>query len=594
MTHSSKQIPNLVDILQQKSSTHPDQNAFDFVVDGENQVESISYFELVRRSRTIAARLQELRAEGERAILLFPPGFDFITAFTGCLFAGTVAVPTYPPDISRLERSLPRFLAIVRSAKPAVVLTTTPILALSQFILAQHPDLQHIPWLAVDQLIQDQSAADAWKHPGISPATLAFLQYTSGSTSEPKGVMINHSNLSWQIETIRKAFQLDPDHDRCVIWLPFYHDMGLIGGILTPLYMGVAITLFSPLDFLQRPVRWLNMLSRNKTTVSGGPNFAYELCIRKATPELIQSLDLRSWEVAFNGAEPVRAETLERFAQVFRPCGFNIKAFYPCYGLAEATLLVSGEIRGSGPTILPVQSEALGRHQVMMMDENQPGSQRLVAAGRTWNNHQVVIVDPETGLACQPDDNGLTSVGEIWVSGPSIAQGYWEQPEASQATFYARLPGSPERYLRTGDLGFLHRDELYVTGRIKDLIIVDGLNRYPQDLELTTDKCHPALRPGCSAAFSVEIAGQEQVIVVAEVARRDQLAQIAAQGSVDVTPEAISRSIRSAIATEHDVHVFEVVLLKPGSVPKTSSGKIQRHACKQGYLNGVLERWNPA
>ncbi|MCU0487754.1 MAG: fatty acyl-AMP ligase [Anaerolineales bacterium] len=594
MAHSSKQISNLVDIIQQKSATHPDQVAFDFVVDGESQVESLSYFELERRSLAIAARLQVLRAEGERAILLFPPGFDFIAAFTGCLFAGTIAVPTYPPDISRLERSLPRFMAIVRSAKPAVVLTTTPILALSQFILAQYPDLQRIPWLAVDQLIQDQPAADAWKHPGITPETLAFLQYTSGSTSEPKGVMISHSNLSWQIETIRKAFRLDPDHDRCVIWLPFYHDMGLIGGILTPLYMGVAITLFSPLDFLQRPARWLNLLSRNKTTVSGGPNFAYELCIRKATPELIQSLDLSSWKIAFNGAEPVRAETLERFAQVFQPCGFNIKSFYPCYGLAEATLLVSGVDRGHGPSILHVQSEALGQRLVHPVEENQPGSQRLVGAGHAWNNHQVAIVDPETGQACQPDQNGLTKVGEIWVSGPSIAQGYWERPEASQDTFAARLPGSPEQYLRTGDLGFLHWDELYVTGRIKDLIIVDGLNRYPQDLELTTDKCHPGLRPGCSAAFSVEITGQEQVVVVAEVARGNQLAQIAAQGDVEVSSEAISRSIRRAIAAEHDVHVFDVVLLKPGSVPKTSSGKIQRQACKQGYLRGTLDRWSPA
>ncbi len=396
-----------------------------------------------------------------------------------------------------------------------------------------------------------------------------------------------------QLEMICQSFDLRIESDNVVSWLPFYHDMGLIGGILGTLYIGGTNTLMSPLDFLQRPLRWLQAITRTKATISGGPNFAYELCARKVTAAQKENLDLSSWEVAFNGAEPVRADTLQRFAQAFEVCGFRPQSFYPCYGLAEATLLVSGGKRYQSPTVLNLNPDALACHQVVLVEESEPDALRLVGCGHAWLGQKIVIVDPDNLTPCPEDENGVTSVGEIWVTGQSIAQGYWNRPDESERTFYARLPGFEGRFLRTGDLGFLKHAELFVTGRIKDMIIIDGLNHYPQDIESTIEKCHPAVRPGCSAAFSVDVDGEEQLVVVAEVARANQLVELASQFQVDNSPEEIVQSIRKSISNQHDLRAYQVILLKPGSVPKTSSGKIQRHACKAGYLGGTLEIWKP-
>jgi acyl-CoA synthetase (AMP-forming)/AMP-acid ligase II len=583
----------MIDMLHQRVGQHPEKLAFEFLLDGENQTASLSYGELDLQARAIAATLQNLNIVGERVLLLFPPGLDYITAFWGCQYAGAIAVPTYPPDVTRLERSMPRFISIVNNAQPRVVLTTSPILALTQFLIAQFPELQGVHWLATDNLAKDASASTSWKYPDVNPDSLSFLQYTSGSTAEPKGVMLTHGNLIHQLEAIGYAFDLQGGLDRAVFWLPFYHDMGLIGGILGSLYFGLTATLMSPLDFLQRPLRWLQAITRVKASVSGGPNFAYELCVRKVTPAQKETLDLSSWNLAFNGAEPVRMDTLKRFAKAFEPCGFRLENFYPCYGLAEATLLVAGGGRCRGPVILDVRSDALARHQVLPGKSDQEGVNHLVGCGRAWLEHKIMIVDPETLTPCLEDENGNTSVGEIWFAGPSVAQGYWMRPEESERTFYAHLPGVEDRFLRTGDLGFVKGGELFVTGRIKDMIIIDGLNHYPQDIELTIEKCHPALRPGCSAAFSVEHAGQERLVVVAEVARGSHLEELAQQESVDMSAEAIIQVIRKAISNQHDLRTQDIVLLKPGSVSKTSSGKIQRHACKAGYIAGTLELWKP-
>jgi acyl-CoA synthetase (AMP-forming)/AMP-acid ligase II len=384
-----------------------------------------------------------------------------------------------------------------------------------------------------------------------------------------------------------------------------YHDMGLIGNLLQPLYVGASSVLMSPIAFLQRPIRWLNAISHYRARTSGGPNFGYDLCVRAVTDEQRGALDLSSWEVAYNGAEPIRSETLERFAATFEPCGFRWQAFYPTYGLAESTLFVSGGHWSAPPVLLTVDADALHQHRVVVAEAGQAGpgdrgdaAQRtLVGCGRNpaGSDGTILIVDPESGMPCAPDQ-----VGEIWVSGSHVAQGYWGRPAETARTFRASLSGPDEEpFLRTGDLGFIRDGELFVTGRIKDLIILNGQNHYPEDIELTVETSHPALRPGRCAAFAAERGGQEHLVVAAEVQRHyrpEQLRTDGSDGSLASSrlppeiDEAI-RSIRGAVARRHDASVSEVLLLKPGGIPTTSSGKIQRHACRAGYLAETLDVW---
>jgi acyl-CoA synthetase (AMP-forming)/AMP-acid ligase II len=364
-----------------------------------------------------------------------------------------------------------------------------------------------------------------------------------------------------------------------VSWLPLYHDLGLIGGILQSIYAGFPIIFMSPVAFLQRPLRWLQAISRTRATVSGGPPFAYDLCVRKITPEQRATLDLSSWSQAVIGAEPVRYESLERFAAAFAPCGFRREAFHPCYGLAEATLLAAGGLKAAPPVVFTVQSAALEHDRVVAAPRAEKGAQTLVGYGQDLEGQEIVIAHPETQTRCSPDE-----VGEIWIAGPSVAQGYWNQPEDTERIFGAYLADTREGpFLRTGDLGFLKDGELFVTGRLKDLIIVDGRNNYPQDVELTVEQSHPSLRPGCCAAFSVDIAGYEQLVILVEVERHYQPMR---QHLPDTSE--IVQAIRRAVAESHELRVYAVSLLKPGSIPKTSSGKIQRHACRVQFLTGNL------
>lgn len=584
----------VVDLVRKSAEELVEKPAFRFLLDGEDQESVLSYQDLDRHARAIAVYLQYHGGPYKRILLLYPPSLDYISAFLGCLYAGAIAIPTYPPDVSRLERSLPRFLAIVNDAQPDLIMTTSPILAMSQFITMQHPKLQQIQWIATDMITSDLELGDDWQAPPLEPDSLAFLQYTSGSTADPKGVMLSHGNLIHQLEQINQAFRLDPEKDKAVFWLPFYHDMGLIGGILGTLYSGASTTMLSPLDFLQRPYRWLNAISKTKATVSGGPNFAYDLCIRKITDAQKATLDLSNWKLAFNGAEPVRADTMKRFAEAFAVCGFRIENFYPCYGLAEATLLVTGSVRNRHPKVLKLHANALSENKIIeVRDGDADETVDLVGCGFPYLEQEVVIVDPETQSQCPVDENQATLVGEIWVSGLSVAQGYWNKPEESEKIFRARLNGSDRQYLRTGDLGFIKDGQLFVTGRVKDLIIIDGLNHYPQDIELTVEQSHPALRPGCSAAFSVEINGREELIVVAEVAKAKQLSDIHDKEGFDISPNAIMQAVKQAISANHDLKIYDLVLLKPGSISKTSSGKIQRHASKKDYLARTLDIWQP-
>jgi acyl-CoA synthetase (AMP-forming)/AMP-acid ligase II len=472
-----------------------------------------------------------------------------------------------------------RLQAIVASSQAAVALTTTSLLGDIESRFAESPELTELRWLATDNITSDQAAA--WQEPEVSSDTLAFLQYTSGSTGTPKGVMVSHGNLLHNSAMIHKSFA-DTPNSQGVSWLPPYHDMGLIGGVLQPLYVGAPMVLMSPLAFLQKPLRWLQAISHYKATTSGGPNFAYDLCIRKITPEQLASLDLSSWEVAFTGAEPVRAETLEQFAATFDPCGFRKEAFHPCYGMAETTLIVSGGLRTVPPVIRKIDGAALEQNRVVPAVRKQESIRGFVGCGQNLLDQKILIVDPESLTPCPAD-----KVGEIWVSGPSIAQGYWNRPEETQQTFQAYLADTGDGpFLRTGDLGFLQDGELFITGRIKDVIIIRGQNHYPQDIELTVEKSHPALRPGCGAAFAVEVKGSERLVIVQEV-ERSYLRKL------DVNE--VVGSIRQAVAAEHALQIYATVLVKTGSIPKTSSGKIQRYACRAGFLAGslnVVEDWS--
>lgn len=568
-TGNGHQFSTLVDLLRYRALHQPDKRGYTFLTHGETPSTHLTYQELDRLARAIAAELQRQNAAGERALLLYPPGLEFIAAFFGCLYAGVVAVPAYPP---RPNQKMSRLQAIVENAQARFALTITSLLANIERLLTQNPLLEPITWLTTDTIVSD--LASDWQEPSCDKNTLAFLQYTSGSTGDPKGVMISHGNLLYNSALINRCFEDTPESVG-VSWLPPYHDMGLIGGVLQPLYVGAPMILMSPVDFLQKPLRWLQAISRYKATTSGGPNFAYDLCVSKITAKQKETLDLRSWEFAFTGAEPVRAETIERFVAAFEPCGFRRQAFYPCYGMAETTLFLSGGLKNAMPVICQVEGAALEQNQVVPA-RGEIGSRTLVGCGRTWLEEKIAIINPDSLTRCPPGQ-----VGEIWVSGPSVAQGYWNRPEATAYSFNAYLADTGKRpFMRTGDLGFVQDGELFVIGRLKDLIIIRGSNHYPQDIELTVEQSHPALRAGCGAAFSVEVKGEERLVVVQEVERRYLR-------NLDV--EEVLGNIRQALVAQHGLQLYKAILVKTGTIPKTSSGKIQRHACRAKFLEGTLD-----
>ncbi|MCU0532510.1 MAG: fatty acyl-AMP ligase [Hydrococcus sp. Prado102] len=570
------EFSTLVDLLRYRAQAQIDRRAYTFLQDGETEDASLTYQELDRRARAIAARLQSIVAPGDRALLLYPSGLEFISAFFGCLYAGVVAVPAYPP---KRNQKMSRLQAIVADAQAKVALTTTSELTNIEPRIAENPELLALQWLATDAIASD--LASDWQEPNLCGDDLAFLQYTSGSTGNPKGVIVTHSNLMHNEQAIEMSFG-HSDKTVFVGWLPLFHDMGLIGNVLQPLYLGIPCILMPPVAFLQKPFRWLQAISRYRGTTSGGPNFAYDLCMRKITPEQKASLDLSSWEVAFNGSEPIRAETLEQFATAFESCGFQKEAFYPCYGMAEATLFITGGLKTDLPVVSAVAPTALEQNQVVASIAKQENVRKIVGCGRTWLEHKIAIVEPESLTRCSGGQ-----VGEIWVAGASVAGGYWQKSEQTEQTFNAYLADTKEGpYLRTGDLGFVQHGELFVTGRLKDVIIIRGRNHYPQDIEQTVEKSHPALRSGCGAAFSVEDKGQERLVVVQEV-ERSFLRKLNVNDVIG--------SIRQAVTQEHDLEVYAVLLLKPGSIPKTSSGKLRRYACRAGFLAGsldVVEDWS--
>ena len=558
---------SLIELLRARAMEHGARPAFRYLADGESEESRLTYEELELRARAIAATLAPQRAAGERALLFYSGGLEFIAAFWGCLYAGVVAVPVFP---ARLHRQIPRLLAIAADCEARFVLTTAKIRRQAEDLFKRAPEIKKLQWLATDDL--PAASASEWRDPGATLETLAFLQYTSGSTAAPRGVMVTHGNLLHNLESLREVFQFSAESIG-VTWLPHYHDMGLIGGLLQPVYAGGEMIAMPPSAFLQRPIRWLAAVARYRATTMVAPNFAYELCAQKISAEQRASLDLSSVNVALCGAEPVRPDTLAQFNKMFGPCGFRQEAFRPAYGLAEATLIVSGHSDGGAPFAPAVLAEELQRNRVKPAQEGSAGSRVLMGCGGIAPGLNVAIVDPETLAPCASD-----RVGEIWVSGPSVARGYWRRPADTRETFGAHLATGEGPYLRTGDLGFLDRGQLFVTGRLKDLIIIRGSNHYPQDLEHSVERSHRALRPACGAAFSIDDNGSERLVIVQEVNQR-----------ASVPNEDVVAAIRRALTESHEVQPDAVVLIEPRSIPRTSSGKIQRYACREAFLAGTLD-----
>ena len=563
--------PTLNALVRNRALTQPDAIAYTFLRDGE--ADALTYAELDQRAHHLAAVLRSHANPGTRALLICPPGLDYIVGFFGCLYAGIVVVPTYPP---RLNRPDARLNAILADSQATLALTTPEILAGSERRFAHTPELATLHWIDLTAVTAEAAQVEpvdsAAINADVEGRALAFLQYTSGSTAMPRGCMLTHRNLLHNLGLIRDAFEVTP-RDVGVIWLPPYHDMGLIGGILTPLYGGFPVTLMAPVAFLQRPLRWLQAISRTRATISGGPNSAFEYCARQISPEAARELDLSSWDVAFIGAEPIRTDTLERFARAFEPSGFRREAFHPCYGMAENTLMITGGMKGRRPVSIQVDRAALEQRRIVRVDEAEVEAQDLVSCGRVMGTQHLHVVDPLSGRACVSGE-----IGELWLAGDSVAAGYWNQSEQSQAAFQARLDGDSNPYLRTGDLGCVIDSEVYVTGRLKEVIIIRGRNFYPQDIEQAALASHPALLPDASAAFAVPGDGEEQLVLVQEIDRHTKASDW----------DHIAAAARGGVADAHRVRVHTVVLVRPGSIPKTSSGKIQRLACRAKYLAGEL------
>jgi acyl-CoA synthetase (AMP-forming)/AMP-acid ligase II len=539
----------MAEVLRVRADHTPDALAFGFLVDGDEEASRLTYAGLDREARAVAAALQDVAGPGDRALLLYAPGLAFAAAFFGCQYAGVVPVPAYPPRPDRIAQSRETLLALAADCAPRVTLTdgiTAPFVP-AEFAVRR---------IVTDVL--DLAGARRWREPAFDPDALALLQYTSGSTAAPRGVMVTHRNLIHNEALINTALEhCGPGGG--VSWLPPYHDLGLIGGLLQAVYHGGWCRVMSPVTMLMDPVRWLRAITRYRSDTSGGPNFAFDFCTQRVTPEEKAALDLSHWSVAAIGSEPVSPQTLAGFAAAFAPCGFRPETFFPCYGLAEATLFVTGGPKAAAPVVRQFD-----------------GARPVVGCGRTWPGQEVRIVDPDSRTV-RPDGE----VGEIWLRGPSVAAGYWNRPAETDETFRTRLAPGEGPFLRTGDLGVLDAGELFVTGRTKDLIVIRGRNHYPQDIEATVQAAHPGLRPGCGAAFEVTRDGRPCLVVVQEVDRRCR----------DLDAARVAGDVRQAVAERHELQLGELVLLAPGTIPKTSSGKVRRHRCRAEYETGGLRPW---
>ena len=562
-------IPTLVEVLRSNADERGDKVAFAYLADDDSIDHTATFSQLDRMARGVAAQLQERDAFGKRILLLYPPGIEFIAAFMGCLYAGAVAVPSYPPLPSRLDRSAAsRLSAIVRDSTPALALTTT-VLEARALALFDEMGKGNAPECLVPGLVDD-SRALSWVRPGIDTRSTAFLQYTSGTTAPPKGVPITHANALHNLGLLDATVKITDD-DVGVNWLPPYHDMGLIGGVLQPIYKATSVTLMSPISFLQRPIRWLETISRVRATISGGPNFAYEHCVKRISSDQKAGLDLSCWRVAMNGADDIKPATLEAFSTAFAECGFSAGAWSPCYGMAEATVFVCGGPRGDQPLWRSFDADALELGHAVEPSGEGSRVRHIVPMSDGEGALRVEIVDVSTGTPLSAGN-----IGEIWVQGGSVAREYWNNETATEHYLRAHLGGNGP-FFRTGDLGFVLSGELSVVGRIADQILIGSRSLSARDIEAAAEASDLSLRPNGAAAFVVDTG---KVVVLCEVDRQSL-------GKIDTA--AVIDAIRSRVAWEHQVNLWSVVLLKPGAIPKTSSGKTQRFACRDLFVNGGLE-----
>jgi acyl-CoA synthetase (AMP-forming)/AMP-acid ligase II len=565
-------LSSLAGLLRRRAAMQPENRAYVALSDRGGEEASVTFAELEQRAADLACRIAARAEPGERALLLCPTGVDFMVGFFGCLLAGVIAVPLMLP---RRQSSRDTTGGIVRDCRPRLALAPARLIAGDKGDLVGRIAEPGLHWLAVDDKAETPSARLALPEP--RPDDIAFLQYTSGSTSAPKGVMVSHANLLANLEMIRLAC----GHTQAsthVCWMPLYHDMGLILNALQALYIGALCVLLAPVAFLQRPHLWLRAIHDYRAEVAGGPNFAFDLCVDRHRPDQLAGIDLSCWKLAVVGAEPVRAPTLRRFAETFRPFGFDPKSLWPGYGMAEATLLISGGRRGAGPIVRHQSRAGLLAHEAVP-PANPADAQPVVGCGRTLAGERIAIVDPETRARLAPG-----RVGEIWAKGANVAQGYWHNPAASAGVFGAAIAGEDEgAWLRTGDLGFLDKTgELFITGRLKDVIIIRGANHYPQDIEDTVQGCDPALRRHGGAAFTIDDDERTEKLVIVQEVERTERHRIAA--------DALVARIREAVVNEHEIVPSAIALLRPGALPKTTSGKIQRARARQLWLEDGLDR----
>ena len=592
----NKEKPTIIDILLWRAKNQPDRIAYTFMKDDEINEQTLTYSQLLSQVQSVAHKLQKEGLTGERAVLLYSSSLEYITTFLGCLYAGVIAVPAFPPDPTRLKVTLPKLQGVIKDSQAKAILTNKKLMTFAYLLMQYAPELKKLKWIETESISRGKKLI--CEPHDISGDDIAFLQYTSGSTSSPKGVMISHWNIVHNEYLMATAFGTTED---TIIggWLPLYHNMGLIGNVLQPLYMGCQLVFTSPLTFLQKPLSWLRMISKYKINTSGGPNFAFDLCAQKATEKDKETLDLSSWTVAFVGSEPVRKSMLESFSERFASCGFEKGSLYPAYGLAEATLMVSCVGHGKETSCINLSHEAFQKGVIEETADNE-GNIWQVTCGTTYLGQEMRIVNPDTLEAC-PENK----IGELWVSGESVAKGYWKNPEATKTTFEARLSDSDKKYMRTGDLGFMKNGELYITGRLKDLIIINGKNYYPQDIEETVAKSNPLIQPDSVAAFTIDGRATEELVIVAEV-RNLEKERIKEKGFIKskllslksrlfkendnkIVTEDILMSIQKRVFEEHNLVPHHKILIKHQTIPKTASNKIQRHACKKLFLENNLD-----
>jgi acyl-CoA synthetase (AMP-forming)/AMP-acid ligase II/acyl carrier protein len=554
---------NMVKRLLQHESQIPDKVVYRLLEDGINERSSITYSKMVMKARAIAAKLQQKGEKGDRILLLFPTGIEFITSFYACLFAGMIAVPTYPPKRNKANE---RFNSIVRDSSPAFILSTRTI----HEDLEKHEllnDLQGIENMLVYEDIP-ASFSDNWIDPDITEDDIALLQYTSGSTGNPNGVMVSHGNIMHNSEFIKQSFGFDKDSVG-VNWLPNFHDMGLIGCLIQAAYLGASNIIIPPLAFLKSPANWFRAITKYNATTGGGPNFAFDYSIEKVEDEDLAEIDLSSLRTLYCGAEPIRDTTFKGFIEKFTKTGFKASQLFPVYGMAEVVLIASGGDYKADPIYLQVDGKALEEKRVMPPLRNDD-TRTLTACGYPWLGMRLAIIDPESRKPA-----ALNEVGEIWTSGPSVARGYWNDSEKTEETFHGYIEGLDSGpWLRTGDLGFIHEGQLYITGRLKDLIILRGLNYFPNDIEYSVENSHEAIRQNACAAFSVDLNGEERLVITAEVERAFVR---------DLPENEVFEAVRNAVFSEYGVQPYVISLLRTGSILKTSSGKIQRFAVRTAW-----------